>query len=273
MNFSVLMSVYFKENPLFLDRSMLSIWDEQMVKPSEIVLVEDGPLTNDLYAVIDKWKDKLGSVLNIVKLEHNVGLGDALAIGIKKCTYDLVARMDSDDISMPYRFQKQLDVFMNSNIDVCGSWINEFDRDENIINFVRIVPEHHSDIEKFAKNRNPINHMAVMFKKRRVLEAGNYQRLLFFEDYYLWMRMILNNSTFINIQESLVKVRAGKEQLLRRQGFAYALYELKALWLFYKKGFIGPFVFIRNSVLKFLIRIMPKSFIKWIYYLLRDKIK
>ena len=110
----------------------------------------------------------------IVKLEHNVGLGDALAIGIKKCTYDLVARMDSDDISMPHRFQKQLDVFMNNNIDVCGSWINEFNWDENIVDSIRIVPERHSDIVKFAKSRNPINHMTVMFKKRKVLEAGNY---------------------------------------------------------------------------------------------------
>ena len=273
MNFSVLMSVYCKENPLFLDRSMLSIWDEQMVKPSEIVLVEDGPLTNDLYDVIDKWKDKLGLVLNIVKLEHNVGLGDALAIGIKKCTYDLVARMDSDDISMPHRFQKQLDVFMNNNIDVCGSWINEFNCDENIVDSIRIVPERHSDIVRFAKSRNPINHVTVMFKKRKVLEAGNYQRLFLFEDYYLWIRMMLNNATFMNIQESLVKVRAGEGQLLRRQGFTYALYELNALWLFYKKGFIGFFIFIKNSILRLLIRIMPKIFIKWIYYLLRNKIK
>ena len=252
MNFSVLMSVYCKENPLFLDRSMLSIWDEQIVKPNEIVLVEDGPLTSGLYDVIDKWKDKIGPAMIIVKLEHNVGLGDALAIGIKKCTYDLVARMDSDDISMPHRFQKQLDVFMNN---------------------IRIVPERHSDIVKFAKSRNPINHMTVMFKKRKVLEAGNYQKLFLFEDYYLWIRMMLNNATFMNIQESLVKVRAGEGQLLRRQGFTYALYELNALWLFYKKGFIGSFMLIKNSILRLLVRIMPKIFIKWIYYLLRNRIK
>lgn len=270
MNFSVLMSIYFKEKPSNFNRAMQSIWDEQSIKPNEIVLVEDGKLTDELYNAINLWKERLGQNLKVIKLKENLGLGDALAIGLKECSFELVARMDSDDISLPKRFEKQLEIFeKNKNIDICSSWISEFEKDEGNIYAYRRLPENHNDIVKFAKLRSPINHPAAMFKKSAVLQAGNYQKMLLIEDYYLWVRMILKGFKFYNIQEVLVNMRAGKDQLARRQGLKYAINELKVQYLFYKMGFLNLYEFLRNLVLKFSVRIMPKFILRVVYRFLR----
>jgi glycosyltransferase involved in cell wall biosynthesis len=160
--FSVLMSIYYKEKPEYFDRAMKSIWDEQSVKPSEIVLVQDGPLNDELYESISNWQDKLGSMFKTVILEINVGLGDALNIGLENCNYDIVARMDTDDIAIKDRFEKQLKVFENSDIDICSSWVGEFDSDEKVIVSYRKIPEIHEEIVCFSKMRNAINHPAVI---------------------------------------------------------------------------------------------------------------
>lgn len=260
MKFSVLMSIYFKEKSSNFNRAMQSIWDEQSIKPSEIVLVEDGELTDELYNAINLWKKRLGRNL----------LGDALATGLKECSFELVARMDSDDISLPKRFEKQLEIFrISENIDICSSWISEFETDESNVYAYRKLPESHNDIVKFAKLRSPLNHVAVMFKKLAVLQAGNYQKMLLIEDYYLWVRMILKGFKFYNIQEVLVNVRAGKNQLTRRQGLKYAINELKVQRLFYKMGFLNLYEFLRNATLKFSIRIMPKFILRVVYKILR----
>lgn len=270
MNFSVLMSIYFKEKSSNFNRAMQSIWDEQSIKPNEIVLVEDGKLTDELYNAINLWKERLGQNLKVIKLKENLGLGDALAIGLKECSFELVARMDSDDISLPKRFEKQLEIFeKNKNIDICSSWISEFEKDEGNIYAYRRLPENHNDIVKFAKLRSPINHPAAMFKKSTVLQAGNYQKMLLIEDYYLWVRMILKGFKFYNIQEVLVNMRAGKDQLTRRQGLKYAINELKVQYLFYKMGFLNLYEFLRNLVLKFSVRIMPKFILRVVYKILR----
>ena len=270
MKFSVLMSIYFKEKSSNFNRAMQSIWDEQSIKPNEIVLVEDGKLTDELYNAINLWKERLGQNLKVIKLKENLGLGDALAIGLKECSFELVARMDSDDISLPKRFEKQLEIFeKNKNIDICSSWISEFEKDEGNIYAYRRLPENHNDIVKFAKLRSPINHPAAMFKKSAVLQAGNYQKMLLIEDYYLWVRMIFKGFKFYNIQEVLVNMRAGKDQLARRQGLKYAINELKVQYLFYKMGFLNLYEFLRNLVLKFSVRIMPKFILRVVYRFLR----
>ncbi|ASM37281.1 MAG: glycosyltransferase [Campylobacter sputorum] len=270
INFSVLLSIYYRENPKHFNRAMQSIWDTQILKPNEIVLVEDGELTKELYDEINIWQYKLGDILKIVKLKKNMGLGDALAIGLQECKNELIARMDTDDIALPNRFQRQIEIFKKDTlIDICSSWVGEFEDDENSIYAYRKLPEFHADIVKFAKTRSPLNHVAVMFKKSSVLEAGNYKKMLLIEDYYLWVRMILNGSKFYNIQEVLVNVRAGQAQLYRRQGLKYAINELRVQHMFYKIGFLSIFEFIINSVLKFSVRIMPNFIIKNIYKFLR----
>lgn len=269
MKFSLLMSIYYKEKSEYFDRAMQSIWDEQNLKPNEIILVEDGKLTDDLYKIIEKWKIILGNILKIVPLGQNVGLGNALNIGLKECSYDLVARMDTDDICMPDRFEKQIKIFKNSDINICSSWVSEFEENEYIIISYRKIPEQHQDILKYSKIRNPLNHPAVMYQKSAVEKAGSYKNMMLFEDYYLWMRMILKDMKFYNIQEPLVKMRAGYSQLERRSGFMYGRHEIKFLYEIYKLDLISSYQFFFNLLLKIPIRLLPKNIIRFIYKILR----
>jgi glycosyltransferase involved in cell wall biosynthesis len=264
------MSIYYKEKAQYFDRAMQSIWDEQSIKPNEIILVEDGKLTDELYETISKWKEKLGSILKITPLTENMGLGDALNIGLQNCSYELVARMDTDDIAKKDRFEKQLKFFENNDIDVCSSWVSEFDSDEKKITSYRKVPEHHDEIVKFAKKRNPINHPAVMYKKTSVINAGGYQKMMWFEDYYLWCRMILNGANFYNIQEPLVNMRAGYSQLERRSGLKYAKEEFRFLKTIYSLGFISKKEFIVNIIIRSTARILSKKLVKMIYKKIRS---
>ncbi len=264
MKFSVLMSIYYKEKSEYFDRAMKSIWDEQTVKPNEIVLVQDGKLTDELYIVIDKWQKRLGDNFKTIPLEKNVGLGDALNIGLDKCSYELVARMDTDDVAVPHRFAKQLEVLKNKNIDICGSWVSEFkNNEENIVSY-RKVPKSHNEIVKFAKLRCPLNHPSVMYKKEAVIKAGGYQKMMWFEDYYLWIRMILSGAKFYNIQEPLVKMRVDN-QLERRKGKNYILNEIKLQKKFLELSFIDEKEFIRNIFIRNLPRILPSVILKNLY--------
>ena len=152
MSFSVLLSIYHKEKPEYFDRAMLSIWDEQTIKTNEIILIQDGKLTDELYKVIEKWQEKLGDIFKTIPLEENVGLGDALNIGLQNCSYEIVARMDTDDVAKADRFEKQLKIFENSDIDICSSWVSEFDNDENKIVSYRKLPQNHENIVNLQKN-------------------------------------------------------------------------------------------------------------------------
>jgi glycosyltransferase involved in cell wall biosynthesis len=269
MKFSVLISIYHKEKSEYFNRAMKSIWDEQSVKPNEIVLVQDGKLTDELYRSIKQWQDKLGTMFKTIPLEENVGLGDALNIGIKECRYELIARMDTDDIALNDRFEKQLKIFEGSDVDICSSWVSEFEDDENEIVSYRKIPELHEDIKKYFKIRNAINHPAVMYNKSIVKRSGGYQKMMWFEDYYLWARMILNGAKFYNIQEPLVNMRAGCSQLERRGGFEYAIEEVKFLNRLRKIEFLSKIQFIKNILIKFIARSMPKTFLKLIYKKIR----
>lgn len=269
--FSVLLSIYSKEKSEYFERAMQSIWDEQTIKPDEIVLVQDGVLNDCLDASIDKWQNKLGMRFKTITIEKRAGLGDALNIGLQDCRNELVARMDTDDIAMPLRFEKLLKMFKHNQIDICSSWISEFDQDENKTLNYRKVPESHTKIVQYSKLRNPINHPSVMFKKSSVLDAGGYQHMPGFEDYYLWARMIKKGAHFANIPEALVKMRAGYSQLERRRGFEYAFNEIKFQNALYALGIINVFEYSRNGLIRFISRIMPKSILKNIYQVIRTK--
>jgi glycosyltransferase involved in cell wall biosynthesis len=269
MNFSVLMSIYCQENSKYFHCAMMSIWDEQTIKPDEIILVKDGPLTEALDTAINYWKEKIGTIFKVIPLQINTGLGNALNIGMKHCSYDLIARMDTDDISLPNRFEKQLEVFKNNNIDVCSAWIAEFENDENKIISYRKTPEFHNDIVKYGKTRSPINHIPVMFRKSAVLSAGGYKHMLWMEDYYLWIRMIINGAKTYNIQEPLAKIRAGESQLLRRSGLKYLVSEIKLHIELYKIRFISIFRLFINIFIRFFVRLMPKKVLQVTYKILR----
>lgn len=269
MKFSVLMSLYYKEQPVWFDRSMQSIWDDQTIKPNEIVLVKDGPLSNELNNIVNNWQNKLGNILKVIELKSNVGLGNALNIGLKHCSYNLVARMDTDDMSVADRFKSQISAFSSFDIDICSSWVSEFDGSDNNITGVRKLPELHADIVNFAKIRCPINHPAVMYKKSAVLAAGSYKDMRWFEDYYLWARMIQDGARFYNIQQPLVHMRAGINQLSRRSGFDYAYREYLFLKELKSIGFLSTTEFVKMAVVRVPLRLLPKPLLKMVYKLLR----
>ena len=257
--FSVLLSIYYKERPDFLRQSLDSLFSQTLL-PTEVVLVKDGPLTKTLDIIIEEYSKRYLQ-LKIVSLSVNQGLGKALNEGLKYCSYDLVVRMDTDDIAKPNRLEKQLKAFNNqSDIDFVCSWILS----------IRKLPEYHKEIYKFAKKRNPINHPAVMFRKSSVLAAGGYKHFPLFEDYYLWVRMLMNGAKFYNIQESLLYFRSSSDMFKRRGGINYALMELKFERELLRIKFIDKSIFIKNILIRFISRLIPNKLRTIIYkHLLR----
>ncbi|WP_455621471.1 glycosyltransferase family 2 protein [Parabacteroides sp.] len=263
-SFSVLLSLYHKESPLFLHQSLASIFTQTLL-PTEVVLVEDGPLTDELYAVVKEFANCY-SELKVISLSTNQGLGKALNEGLKHCSYDLVARMDTDDIAKQDRFEKQLAVFLeHPEVDVVGTWINEFEGECSNVLSVRKVPEWHEEIFQFAKGRCPVNHPVVMFRKSAVLQAGGYKHFPLFEDYYLWVRMLMNGARFYNIQESLLFFRFSPDMFKRRGGWRYAMTEVELQTLFYRIGFIDTFSLMRNIGIRLVTRLLPNNLRSLLY--------
>lgn len=217
MKYSVLMSVYKKDNPDFLKLALESIYEGQTRKPDEIVVVFDGPLTEDQYVILDEFKQGKENIVFYYPQPENKGLGEALRIGAEKCTGEYIFRMDSDDISDGRRFEKQMAyIELHPEIDVLGSNIAEFDSslDENMR--VRVCPEYHDDIVEMSKRRNPMNHMSVCVKRSALEKCGGYKPLMLMEDYFLWLRMIASGCRLANINESLIYARTGNGFYSRR---------------------------------------------------------
>ena len=263
-DFSVLMSVYYKENPLYLDDALNSVFNQSLV-PSEVVLVEDGKLTIELDDIILKYVNKYPKIMKVIKYDENRGLGKALHDGVLECSNEIVFRMDSDDISDRNRFKITMDVFNSMNVDVVGGNILEYDDKMDCITGNRIVPSDNEQIVKMMKKRNAINHVTVAYKKDKVIEAGNYLDMPYFEDYYLWVRMILNNSIFYNIQSNLVNVRCGNEMIKRRGGFNYIKHIINFENKIYKLKFIGFSTYIINVCERVFVSIVPNCLRKFVY--------
>lgn len=256
MPFSVLLSLYQKENAAFLRQSLDSIFS-QTLPPDEVVLVEDGPLTEELYAAVGEYARKY-PILKVVPLPENVGLGRALNEGVKHCTCELIARMDTDDISVPGRFERQASVFSkNPDVDVCSAWIEEFADSPRHAISIRKVPEKHWEIMLYAQKRCPVNHPAVMFRKQALLAAGGYRHFPLLEDYYLWMRMLMNGSKFYNIQDSLLYFRISPDMYLRRGGLAYLKNEVRFWAMACRRKFVSPARFLANIVVRIPVRLCP----------------
>ena len=234
-SYSVLMPVYYKEKAEYFRESILSML-QQTVVTDDFVIVCDGPLTKELDAVIEEVQKQYPELFQIIRLREQQGLGNALCQGISFCKNELVARMDSDDISIPDRCRMQLESFQEQDIDLCGGNIVEFTADISDAGVKRQVPKTNEEIRQFAKRRNPFNHPAVMFRKSSVLKAGNYKDCLGFEDYYLWARMLGCGGKGYNIQKTLVYMRTGEGMYERRGGFGYAVKGIKARWKIYRTG-------------------------------------
>ena len=265
IKFSVLMPVYFKEKPEYFQTALESILNQTLM-PDEIVIVEDGKLTAELDKIIKFYKTQFPDLFNIVSLDNNVGQGEARNAGLKACKYNYVALMDSDDISPPDRFEKQINYLKeHPQVDVIGSNITEFEETpENIIS-KKVVPLSHDEIFQFGKWRSPMNNVTVVYKKDKVMAVGGYNRFNFGEDYLLFAKMLVAGMQFCNLEECLVNARSGTRMLAKRVGAKRILQEIQLFWKFYRMGYINVFELSRNVSLKFLLRIIPSALRTWIY--------
>lgn len=264
MSFSVLLSLYYKENPAFLRESLDSVF-QQTLPPDEVVLVKDGPLTAELERVVSDYVS-VHPEIKAVPLTQNQGLGRALNEGLRHCTHDLVARMDTDDICKPDRFLRQVS-FMEAHpeIAVCGAWIDEFDSTRDNITSIRKLPESSGEIYSFAQSRNPMNHPVVMFRRSAVERCGGYRHFPLFEDYWLWARMLAKGYKFHNLQESLLWFRTSPDTFRRRGGWHYACTEVRFLRSLCKIGLISVPVMVKNVATRFVIRVLPNHIRGFIY--------
>lgn len=248
--YSVLMSVYHKERPEYLKQAIESI-QVQSLSTNDFVLVCDGPLNDELDAVIQTKQLEMGENLNVVRLAKNGGLGNALNEGIKHCKNELVARMDSDDIAYPDRCEKQIAVFnTHSEVSIRSGIVEEFTTDPNTVDTRRVPPETNAEIIEFAKKRNPFNHPCVMYKKSAVKAVGSYQDFYLLEDYYLWLRILMAGYQGYNIQEPLLHMRAGSDMYKRRAGWKYAKTQAKLFKFMKQQGFIGNGQYIKSCVIR-----------------------
>lgn len=265
MTFSVLLSVFAQEKVEYLNQAIFSVWDQQSLKPSQIVLVKDGPLTPALDGLIYDWQLKLEHVLTLVSLPENVGLGAALNEGLKYCRHDLVARMDSDDVSLPERFKKQIE-FMELNPDVVASSaiLEEWDTDMTRCIGMRNLPVGFPVLARFAKRRSPLSHPLVVFRKGVIESVGGYPSLRRAQDYGLWSLLLVKGYKLANLPMVLLKMRAGNEMLSRR-GWQYFKEEYHLLKYQKEIKFLAISDFYINVMIKLALRTSPR-FIKAFAY-------
>lgn len=266
--YSVLMSVYHKEKPEYLKQAIESI-QAQALLTDDFVLVCDGPLNDALDGVIFAKQQEMGTVLNVVRLAKNGGLGNALNEGIKYCKNELIARMDSDDIAYPDRCEKQLSVFdEHPEVGICSGIVEEFTTDPNTVDAKRVPPETNVEIVEFAKKRNPFNHPCVMYRKSVVKAVGSYQDFYLLEDYYLWLRMLMAGYQGYNIQEPLLHMRAGSEMYKRRAGWKYAKTQARLFKFMKEQDFIGEWQYIKSCVIRSGSALAPN----WLRKLMFEKV-
>lgn len=262
--FSVLLSIYKNEKEKFVIDSLKSILNQSLL-PNEIILVEDGPLTEELYKVIEQFTEKYPKIFKIIPLQKNIGLGLALNEGLKESSNELVARMDTDDIAKYERFEKQVRIFNdNPSFNIVGSNVDEFIKTTDEVISQRVVPEHNKDIIEFSKRRNPFNHPSVMYKKSDVLALGGYQDFRRSQDYDLFVRMLNNGYIGYNIQESLLFFRADHENLGRRKSWTKTKNDIYLRYKFFKEGY-SSFIDLAVTTVGFLlVFITPDIFFEFV---------
>lgn len=267
MSFSVCTSVFKNDNPDFVRVALDSMLVNQTVKPDEIVLVQDGPVPERLKALLSEYEEEYSTKMNIIRLEKNGGLGNALKLGVENAKNSIIARMDSDDICLPDRFEKQLAYLeAHPECDILGGQMTEFIGAPNNIVGRREVPLSNEDIYEYMKSRCALNHVTVMFRKESVLKAGNYQDWFWNEDYYLWMRMMIAKCQFANIPDVVVNVRSGEDQYARRGGKKYFDSEIGIKKLMLDNGMISKKDYCVNYVERFIIQLLlPNKVRGWVF--------
>ena len=272
--FSVLSSIYYKEDPHAFHACMESIWIHQSIKPSEMILVEDGELTSELSKEIEFWSSKLGSILKIIKIKENVGTGKAKNLGLQHCSHEIICIVDTDDICVENRFKLQLGYFKkHPEITILGGQIIEFIENINNSSGSRHVPEEHDALVKYAQKQSPFNNMTIAYKKEHILNVGGYQHHLWMEDYNLFLRLIAANYKLHNLNDILVYARVDNGMHGRRKGLAYIKSEFQLMKTKINLQLQSPLqafiiFFLRSSV-----RLLPSKILASIYNIfLRKKV-
>lgn len=265
--FSIITSVYKNDKPEFVRVALDSMLVNQSVKPSEIMLVQDGLVPDELSNLLSEYEAKYPEVMNIIRLEKNGGLGNALKLGTETAKYELVARMDSDDICLPNRFEKQLEYLdLHPEVDIVGGQMTEFIGEPDNIVGRRVVPTDNEAIYEFMKSRCALNHVTVMFRKEAVLRVGNYQDWFWNEDYYLWVRMMAGGCKFGNVEDVLVNVRSGADQYARRGGRKYYESEKGIKKLQLEKGMISRSEYTYFVAQRYILQILMPNWLRgWVF--------
>lgn len=271
--YSALIAVHDHEQPTYLRKALQSILDQTQL-PKQVVIVKDGPYHSGMDDILIQFAvDCVSQQVELLMLYNQEphGLAYSLNRGLAGCKQSLVARFDSDDISDKERMTKTLHEFnKHSDLSVVGSWIGEFAHVVDEISGIRKVPAEQAEIQKYARHRNPLNHMAVTFDKEAVIAVGGYTELTSFEDYYLWLRMLSKHMKFANIQEPLVWARVNDQFWDRRGGWNYFRCELIFQWLAYRNHYMSLPVTITNIISRGAIRLVPKPLLSVVYSRLRQ---
>lgn len=255
--FSVLMAIYRNTNADFFEQALHSVWTSQILKPSEIVVVCDGPISKAVENILLQWEARLIEKMVVVKLSVNSGLSVALNKGLECCSYDLVARMDDDDISLPSRFLYQYTFMeLHQDIAVLGAQVEERSEDLSKVLSSKILPLTNEQIIKFSKWRCPVNHPTVFFRKHIVQKIGGYPNI-YPEDYPLWGKMIVQKYKFQNLPDKLVLMRQ-ELAAIQRRGIKFFLGEVKVLKFLYSIGHISSNQFVLAVVARLFLRLAPK---------------
>lgn len=263
LKFSVSMCVYGKDNPDWFDRALDSVLN-QTVKPTELVLVVDGPISNELEDVIEKYRPTID--FKVIRFSENQGHGNARRAGFEACSCDLIALMDADDVNVPDRFEQQLKIFSEQDVDIVGGDISEFIGEEENVVAYRKVPTADAEIKEYMKKRCPLNQITVMFKKQSVKDVGGYIDWYCAEDYYLWIRLALKGYKMTNTGTILANVRVGKEMYSRRGGWKYFKSERKLQKYMRKNKIIGFGTYFINVAKRFVVQVlMPNRLRGWVF--------
>lgn len=264
--FSVCMATYKNDDPENLRTAINSIYTNQTVKPSEVILVVDGQIPDRLRTVISEMQDQI-DVLNVIYLEQNMGHAVARQTGVEAAATPLIALMDADDISISERFEMQLRAFQqHPDVTVVGGLIHEFVGEPTNVVGTRVCPQLDIDIKKYLKSRCPMNQVTVMFKKENVMSVGGYQDWYCEEDYYLWIRLTLAGFKFFNLQENLVNVRVGDKAYQRRGGYRYFKSEAKLQKYMFSKNIISCWRYMYNVLIRLIVQVlMPNAIRGWVF--------
>lgn len=238
-DYSVLMSVYKNDKVVYIKNAIESMIN-QTVMPKQYVVVVDGPVGMEIEKIITKYEQEYSDLFTIIRLKENSGLGNALNIGMKECRYELIARMDADDISLPQRCERQLEKFeSNPQLSILGTQIKEFVGEPSNIVSQRKVPITFKEIQKFAKRRSPFNHPTVMYKKSVITRLGGYPSLCRKEDLALFVLAVSNGVYSENLNESLLLYRTSNGNQKRRRTWINCKEYIQVMFKYYKRRYIG----------------------------------